>query len=315
MRDLTMRGLAVRRLTVWLATVVAALLCLPPAHAQLDPATTPVRPEAIRNGVYVFFGAGGNVGVSIGDDGAIIVDTQFAPMAPKIEAAVKALTAKPITTVINTHWHYDHTGGNEAFSRGGRIIVAQENTRLRMMKDSETLGVKVPAAPAIALPIVTFADTADLHMNGLSVHMFYVPAAHTDTDAVVHFREADIIHTGDVYTRATYPFVDVDSGGSLRGMIAARKRILALCGPNTVIIPGHGALSNAAELKDSIAMLEEMDRRITAAVAAGKPLADLLAENPTKDFDAVYAPRPDQGKVFVTRAYEELVRIVPRKKS
>jgi glyoxylase-like metal-dependent hydrolase (beta-lactamase superfamily II) len=219
--------------------------------------------------------------------------------------------------VINTHWHFDHTGGNENLGRSGKIIIAQENTRKRLMADGELLGYpdKQKALAPVGWPVITFGDSSTLHMNGLTAHMFYVPNAHTDTDAVVHFREADVIHTGDVYTRGSYPFIDTASGGSLRGMIAARKRILALCGPNTVLIPGHGALSNLTELKTSIAMLEEMDRRITNAIAAGKSLADVLAENPSKDFDAAYAPRPDQGKVFVTRLYDELSKLVTRKKS
>jgi glyoxylase-like metal-dependent hydrolase (beta-lactamase superfamily II) len=297
------------------AAALMALVAAPPAAAQFNVESTPIKPELIRNGVYIFYGAGGNIGVSVGKDGVLIVDSQFAGMTQKIDDAIKAITDAPFRYVLNTHWHFDHTGGNENFGKAGKVIIAHDNTRVRMSKPAKVLNFDQAASDPAALPVVTFGDTATVHFNGLTAHLVHLPNAHTDTDALVHFREADIIHTGDVYTRGTYPFVDVASGGSLRGMIAARKRILALCGPNTVIIPGHGTLSTPAELKASIVMLEEMERRVTNAIAAGKSLADLLAENPTADFDKDYAPRPDQGKVFVTRAYEDLARFVAKKKS
>ncbi len=294
---------------------IAALACFSAgiASAQLTPQDTPIRPEKIRENLYVFFGAGGNIAVLIGPEGVLIVDDQFTEMTAKIEAAVRLLTPKPIKFVINTHWHYDHTGGNENLGSEGKVIIAQENTRKRLLQGGNVMGVQIAPTAPTGLPVITFAESSTVHFNGQTIEMTHLPAGHTDTDALIVFKEANVIHTGDSYTHPTFPFVDPDSGGTLRGMIAARKQTLALCNADCVIIPGHGPLSNAADLKASIAMLEEMDKRVTKAVAAKKSLADFLASNPTADFDKTYAPRPDQGKVFVTRAYEERVKASGKK--
>jgi cyclase len=285
-----------------------------PALAQLA-RTADVKDIPLRNGVHMFMGAGGNVGVVVGDDGVVIVDTQFAEMVDRLTAAVKTLTAQPIKYALNTHWHFDHTGGNEGFGKAGVRIIAHENTFKRMSTAQvmPAMNMKFDPSPAVALPVLTYTDNSSLRVNGLTTQMIHLPAAHTDTDAMIIFKEANIIHTGDVYTRGTYPFVDTASGGTLRGMIKARQTILAATNADTHIIPGHGALSNPAELKASIAMLEEMEKRTTAAIRAGKTLEQFVASNPTADFDADYAPRPDQGKVFATRAYEDLARFEKKK--
>lgn len=298
-----------------IVALIAALACFAagPASAQLTAETTQIRPEKIRDNLYAFFGYGGNIGVLIGPDGVVLVDDQYGGMSPKIEAAVKALTPIPIKYVLSTHWHYDHTGENENFGKSGAIIVAHDNTRTRLISGGVTLGVQIaPMAPA-GLPLVTFADRSTLHVNGQTVQMIHTPPGHTDSDVTVFFKEANVMHTGDAYTNPSYPLVDPDSAGTLRGVIAARKQMLALCGADCVIIPGHGPLSNAEKLKASIAMLEEMDKRVTKAVASKKSLADFLASNPTADYDKVYSPRPDQGKVFITRAYEERVKASGKK--
>ncbi|MCB2107586.1 MAG: MBL fold metallo-hydrolase [Rhodobacteraceae bacterium] len=280
-----------------------------PVWAQLT-RTAEVKDIPLRDGVHMFMGAGGNLAVSVGDDGVVIVDTQFAEMVDRITNAVKGISDKPITYALNTHWHFDHTGGNEGFGKAGVRIVAQENTFKRMASKQviAALNMNFDPSPRAALPDITFVDRATLHYNGLTIRMVYLPDAHTDTDAMYIFEEANVIHTGDTYTRVTYPFVDTSSGGTLRGMIAARKAVLAASNAETKIIPGHGSLSNIEELGASVAMLEEMEKRTTAAIRAGKSLEDFLAENPTADFDATYAPRADQGKVFATRAYEDLIR-------
>ncbi len=285
-----------------------------PALAQLT-RTAEVKDIPLRNGVHMFMGAGGNVGVSVGNDGAVLVDTQFAEMVDRLTAAVKAITPQPIKYVLNTHWHFDHTGGNEGFGRAGIRIIAQENVFTRMSTNQimPAMNMKFEPSPAAALPVLTYSDTSTLRANGLTLQMVHLPDAHTDTDAMIVFKEANVIHTGDVYVRAAYPFVDTASGGTLRGMIKARKTILAATNADTQIIPGHGTLSNTAELKDSIAMLQEMEKRTTKAIRSGKTLEQFLASNPTADFDAAWAPRPDQGKVFATRAYEDLIRFEKKK--
>lgn len=291
-----------------------AILSSGSAMAQLT-RTAEVKDIPLRNGVHMFMGAGGNVGVLVGNDGVVLVDTQFAEMVDRLTAAVKAITPQPIKYVLNTHWHFDHTGGNEGFGKAGIQIVAQENTFKRMSTSQvmPAMDMKFDPSPAVALPVLTYSDNSTLRVNGMTTRMIHLPDAHTDTDAMIVFKEANIIHTGDVYTRATYPFVDTANGGTLRGMIKARKAILALTNAETQVIPGHGSLSNPDELKASIAMLEVMEKRTTAAIRSGKTLAQFVASNPTADYDAVYAPRPDQGKVFATRAYEDIARFEKKK--
>ena len=291
------------------AYVVAAIslvLAAAPAAAQLT-RTADVKDILLRGNVHMFMGAGGNVGVTVGPDGPAIIDTQFAEMVDRLTAAVKKIDPKPISFVLNTHWHFDHTGGNEGFGKAGVKIIAHENTYKRMTAPGEiaAMAMKFEPSPHVALPTLTIRDTGTMHINGHTIEMVYLPDAHTDTDVMYVFKEANVIHTGDTYTRLTYPFVDTSSGGTIKGMIAARKKILTYTNADTQIIPGHGDLSNPKELADSIPMLEEIDKRVSALVAAGRTLEQVLAEKPTKDFDAVYAPRPDQGDVFVTRLYQE----------
>ncbi|MDX2143079.1 MAG: MBL fold metallo-hydrolase [Rhodospirillaceae bacterium] len=283
------------------------------AQAQLA-RTAEVKDIPLRGGVHMFMGAGGNLAVLPGDDGVVIVDTQFAEMVDRLTAAVKAISPQPIKYALNTHWHFDHTGGNEGFGKAGVRIIAHENTFKRMSTAQvmPAMNMKFDPSPAAALPVLTFTDTSALRVNGMTTQMVHLPAAHTDTDAMIVFKEANVIHTGDVYTRMTYPFVDTASGGTLTGMIKARKTILAASNADTQIIPGHGALSTPEELKASIAMLEDMEKRTIAALKAGQTLEQFVASNPTADFDATYAPRPDQGKVFATRAYEDLARFVKK---
>ena len=293
---------------------LAAYLFATSAAAQLT-RTAEVKDFPLRNGVHMFLATGGNVAVLAGDDGVLLVDTQFAEMVDRLTAATKKISDKPIKYVINTHWHFDHTGGNEGFGKAGARIIAHENTFKRMSTAQElpAMNMKFDPSPAVALPVLTFTEASTLRINGLTAQMVHVANAHTDTDAVVFFKEANVIHTGDVYVNGAYPFVDAASGGSLRGMIAARKKILAMTNAETQIIPGHGALSNAEELKSSIAMLEEMEKRTTAALRAGKSLEQFLAGKPIADYDAKWAPREDQGVVFVTRAYEDVARFEKKK--
>lgn len=286
------------------STLVAMLAGSTGAFAQLT-RTAEVKDIPLRGNVHMFMGAGGNVGVTVGDDGPAIIDTQFAEMVDRLTAAVKKIDPKPIGYVLNTHWHFDHTGGNEGFGKAGVKIIAHENTYKRLGMPGETLGNKFPAAPHVAMPVLTIRDTGTMHLNGNTIEMVYLADAHTDTDVMYVFKEANVVHTGDVYTRNSYPFVDGSSGGTIKGMIAARKKILTYINADTQVIPGHGDLSTMKELADSIPMLEEVDKRVSALVAAGRTLEQTLAEKPTKEFDKVYAPRPDQGDVFVTRLYQE----------
>jgi cyclase len=276
------------RTTLLLATL---LLLAAPAPAQdEDFSAVEIRTEAVAPGLSVLFGRGGNIAVSTGADGPVLVDDQFAPLAPKILAAVKALQDAPVRFVINTHWHFDHTGGNEPMGKAGALLVAHDNVRRRMSTKQFVAAFdrEIPPSPAGALPVVTFDDGVTLHWNGEEIAVEHVEAAHTDGDALVWFRKANAVHTGDTYVAGMFPFVDVSSGGSLAGIIRSAGRVLSQVGPETKIIPGHGPVSNDAELREWREMLLVVRDRVNAALAAGKTLEAFDAEQPLADLEERY---------------------------
>lgn len=282
-------------------------LVLTLAQQGLD--TVQVRALKAGDGVYMLTGSGGNIGLSIGADGAILVDDQFAPLSDKIKAAVAALGG-PIRFLLNTHWHGDHTGGNEPFAKSGVVIVAHENVRRRLSVEQfiAVFGQRVPAAPAGALPVVTFTDAVTFYLNGDSINVFHVAPAHTDGDAIVWFRHANVIHMGDTFFNGRYPLVDLSSGGSIDGMVVAADRVLALSDTNTTIIPGHGPLGDRAALQAYRAMLVTVRDRIRQAVAAGRTLEQVQAAKPTAEFDAVWGNGRITPALFVEILYQDLSR-------
>jgi len=243
----------------------------------------------------MLMGEGGNIGVSAGADGVYLIDDQYAPLSEKIMAAVKAISDKPVKYVINTHWHGDHTGGNENFGKAGATIIAHEAVRARMEKGGELAAFKmvVPPAAAGALPVITFSDKAALHLNGETSHLIHVDPAHTDGDTIIHWPAANIIHTGDTFVNGFFPFVDISSGGRLDGIIKSADMVLALADDKTKIIPGHGPLATKADLARFRAMLATVRERVTAAKAAGKTAEEWAASKPLADLDA------DWGKGFL----------------
>jgi glyoxylase-like metal-dependent hydrolase (beta-lactamase superfamily II) len=262
--------------------LIASMLAITasPIQAQdRDFASVEIVAKPIRGGIHMLTGAGGNMAVSVGEDGVFLVDDQYAPLTEKITAAIREIQVGPVRFVVNTHWHGDHTGGNENLGEAGAVIVAHGAVRSRMSVDQfqKMWQRTVPAAPEGALPLITFTDAVTFHLNGDSVDVFHVPPAHTDGDSVVHFREADVIHAGDIFFNGTYPFIDIESGGSIQGMIDAQERILSLCGEDTVIIPGHGPVSSAAELRIARQMLITVRDRVQSAIASGKTIDDLIA--------------------------------------
>jgi glyoxylase-like metal-dependent hydrolase (beta-lactamase superfamily II) len=262
-----------------------------PVHAQdRDLASVEIRSKLIRGSIHLLTGAGGNMAVSAGEDGVFLVDDQFAPLTEKISAAIREIRDEPVRFVVNTHWHGDHTGGNENLGDAGAVIVAHGAVRRRLSVEQFQKMRKrtIPASPRGALPVITFSDAVTFHLNGENVHVFHVPPAHTDGDAVVHFQESDVLHTGDVFFNGTYPFIDVDSGGSIEGMIDAQERILSLCGDDSVIIPGHGPISNAAELRGARDMLRKVGDRVRSAIAKGMTLEQLIAGDPLADLDRAW---------------------------
>ena len=269
------------------AAVVALLALTSPLHAQnFD--TVQVRAMPVAGAVHMLQGAGGNIGLVVGDDAVFVVDDQYAPLTPKVLAAIKSVTPRPVRFVMNTHWHSDHTGGNENMGNAGALIFAHENVRRRMSKDQliEAFNRTEPAAPRGALPVVTFTDTVSFHLNGDSIVVFHVAPAHTDGDAVILFTRANVVHTGDLFVSAGFPFVDRSSGGSIHGIIAAAERILAATNAGTRIIPGHGPLADRARLQAYHDMLVVMRDRMRKEIAARHTIEQVLASAITAEYDA-----------------------------
>ncbi len=295
--------------------VVATLASGSSMAQQTDFSKVEVRSQQLAPNLYVLFGVGGNVAALIGDDGTVIVDDQFAPMAPKIRAALALLTDKSVRFIVNTHWHGDHSGGNEAFGRSGSVIIAQENTRKRLSTKQfvDFFKMESPPAPAAALPVVTFTDSVDLHLNGEDVSIVHVANAHTDSDAVLYFRTANAVHTGDVFTTGGYPFIDTGSGGSIDGLIAASASILARIDANTKVIPGHGPVANKTDIQERQQMLIAVRERIASLLRKRKTLSQVIAAKPTADFDAAYYKSgPMTPDIWVQRVYLDLARALKK---
>lgn len=276
-------------------------------HAQ-DFDQVQIKTVKVANGVYMLMGSGGNIGVLRGADGVFMIDDQYAPLTEKIKAAISEFCDQPVRFVINTHWHDDHVGGNEKLGEAGAVIVAHENVRQRMSTEQvvEFFGANVPPAPKAALPIITFTRDVNFHLNGHEMHVFHVENAHTDGDVVIHFRKANVVHTGDIYFAGAYPFIDLSSGGSIDGIIAAASRILSMIDDTTKVIPGHGSLSNREEMQSYLAMLTSVRDRISQHISTGKTLEDVLAAKHTQEYDADWGNgfiKPDQ---FVTILYKDL---------
>jgi glyoxylase-like metal-dependent hydrolase (beta-lactamase superfamily II) len=269
--------------------LLASIAWAAPAAAQTDFSTVEIKATKLADTVWMLTGAGGNMALSAGGDTVFLVDDQFAPLAARIKAAISAITPKPVQWLLNTHFHFDHTGGNEAFGSTGSVIVAHDNVRRRMSVDqllnlagnSQTQ----QAAPKVALPVVTVAGEVTFHVNGDEVHAFHVPRAHTDGDLIVHFRRSDVVHMGDVFFNGMYPFIDLGSGGSPDGVIAAMDRVIALAGEQTRIIPGHGPLATRGDLLAHRTMLATVWQRVKELRAAGRSDAEVRAARPSREFD------------------------------
>ncbi len=272
----------------------------------------PIKTIAITEGLHVLMGRGGNIAVSTGADGTFLVDDQYAPQYAGITEAIKKLSKDPLKFVINTHWHGDHTGGNEQMGTAGAIIVAQENVRQRLSTDQvvEFFNSERPASPAIALPIVTFSKDITFHLNGNDIHVFHVLNAHTDGDAVVHFKQANVLHTGDTFFSEYYPFIDSGSGGSISGMIKAVEQILALADDKTKVIPGHGKVSDRKGVEEFLTMLKAAHKKVAELIVAGNTLEQAILAKPTAAYDAKWGGGFLKPDVFVSVVYDSIKRSV-----
>ena len=291
--------------------IAACALVALPATAQRDMSAVEVVPTKLNDSTYMLAGAGGNIGLSIGPDTVFLVDDQYAPLTPGIVAAIARLTDKPVQFVLNTHWHGDHTGGNENLGKQGAIIVAHENVRKRMSSEQFTDFTQstTPPSPPAALPVVTFSGgTVTFHVNGDELRAIHMPNAHTDGDTVIHFVKSDVIHMGDIFWNGLYPFIDVSAGGSVEGTIAACERALAMIGERTRVIPGHGPLGTPSELRAYRDMLSTVTARIKKMIAAGRGREEIVASGASAEFDAKWSTRFINGERFRAMLAADLMR-------
>lgn len=257
------------------------------SFAQDRFANVEITSEKINDHLYMLQGAGGNIMISVGDDGILMIDDQFAPLSKKIMAKIKELSGEGVTYLINTHWHGDHTGGNENFGKAGATIIAQHNVRKRMARGKTKIeaGRDIPGAPAIALPVITFGDDMKIHFNGDDIHLFHFHPGHTDGDGVVYFSEDNVIHMGDTFFNLRYPFVDLKSGGDVDGLLKTLSEVLFMVDDETVIVPGHGALGNKADLVKFISIITELRDKVAAMIEEGKTLEEVQASGFSKQYD------------------------------
>lgn len=298
-----MRGYRGRWTAVAMAAALTAVVAVGEARAdRFD--DIEVRTQELAEGVYMLRGAGGNVIACTDERGVLLIDSDYDRMSGKLQAAVADLDSGPVAMVVNTHWHFDHVGGNAALGEGGALIVAHANARAHMSAPQhlDVIDADTEAFPDAALPVVCVRDGLDLHWGGRELRIRRLPPAHTDTDLWIHIPDADVVHTGDVFFNAGYPYIDTAHGGNVDGMIAAAERILAVCGPQTKIVPGHGPLGNRDELAAYIDALRGFAGIVKEQIAAGATLEEIVAARKTAAIDAEWGER-----MFPPEAFAEMV--------
>ena len=300
-----------RAMRTFALAVSLSLLVLPRAglaQEKMDFDKIQIKATKVAGQIYVIEDvtkefSGGNIGVSAGPDGIVLVDDKFAPLAPKIEAALKTISDKPVRFVINTHYHGDHTSGNSAFGAKSTII-AHENTRKRMAAGR---GTEEPPAPAVALPIITFEHRVSVHLNGEDIRAIHFPNGHTDTDVVIFFTRSNVVHMGDDFFNGIYPFIDSDGGGSAKGLIANIEKLLGEIPADAKIIPGHGKVATAKELREFLAMLKETTAIIEAGIKANKTADQLKKDKVLAKYER-WAKGFFKNEDFIDLLYKDLKR-------
>src|SRR5208337_207423 len=272
-----------------------------------------IKVTKVSGNIYMLEGAGGNIAASVGDDGIVIVDDQYAPLADKIAAALKniGVTDKPVRFVINTHYHGDHTGGNSPFATKGATVIAQDNVRKRMETGGKagnggSITMDVKPAEKGALPIITFDHDVTVHLNGEDIRALHFPAGHTDGDSIIFFPKANVVHMGDDYVRYGFPFIDVAAGGSVQGMIAACEKVIPLLPPDVKVIPGHGQISNLDEVREYTKMLKETTAAVEAALKKGSTLDQMKKGKVLAAWDQKYSNKIISSDIFIETLYNSL---------
>jgi len=324
-----MKGFSKMKKILLLSTFTVLYACSQP-EAQTEPATKPVaekqatdkqsetKPAAekqtaekkayqldktdLGQGLYMLVGRGGNIGVLTGSEGVFVIDDQFANLADAVIEEINKLSDGPIRFVANTHYHGDHTGGNEAMRKVGASIVAHDNVRVRMSQDNENKlwNRTTKATDPASWPTITFSESMTFHFNGQTIDVVHTPKAHTDGDAILYFREANVLHMGDNFFNGMFPYIDIDGGGSVAGMIAALDRGLEMSGPKTKIIPGHGPLSSPADMKATRDMLADVQSRVKARVDAGDDLSAILKASVLSDLSHLASFIDEENMIKIT---------------
>jgi cyclase len=301
----------VRKITLTMLAVLS-LAALLVAQDQ-DFSKVQIKVTKVSGNIYMLEGAGGNIAASVGEDGIVIVDDQYAPLAEKIAAALKGIgaTDKPVRFVINTHYHGDHTGGNAPFAAKGSTVIAQDNVRKRLETGGKAgigtaMSMDQKAAPKDALPVITFDQNVTVHLNGEDIRALHFPGGHTDGDAIVFFPKANVVHMGDDFVRYGYPFIDVNAGGSVQGMIAACDKVASLLPDDVKVIPGHGQISNLGDVRDYSVMLKETSATIQAAINRGMTVEQMKKEKLLAPWDAKYSGKFINSDLFIETLYNSL---------
>ena len=295
------------------AAVALAFLAGPAAAQQQDFSKVEIKVTKLAEGIYMLEGQGGNMGLSVGKDATFLIDDQFAPLSDKIADAIATVTNRPVNFVMNTHWHGDHTGGNENFGRTGAIIIAQDNVRKRLAEVTELRGQPREVSPPQALPVITFGEDVTVHINGYTIHGMHMVPTHTDGDTIVYFEEANVLHTGDAFINAGYPFVDQESGGDFDGFIATTKRILALINDDTTIIPGHGPVSGKKDVEETLKVLTLMRERVAALIKKKMSRDEVIKANPMPEYRDTWGAGFMGPDAIIGAAYDSITKSMKKK--